>query len=114
MRMGESELSSALSGLGYHYGTGTLLAAFAAYALGSLGASASRRAPGVGEDDRADSHTHTPGHPSSAAPAPEAEEFHVSAMSSRLDVKGTKQRVMLLPVWSAAQSAFRLASAGPA
>ena len=59
MRMGGSELSSALSGLGYHYGTGTLIAVFAAYALGSLSASASRRAPGVGEDDRADSQTHT-------------------------------------------------------
>ena len=56
MRMGGSELSSALSGLGYHYGTGTLIAVFAAYALGSLSASASRRAPGVGKDDRADSH----------------------------------------------------------
>ncbi len=34
--MGESALSSALSALGYHYGTGAIIAVFAAWALGSL------------------------------------------------------------------------------
>jgi len=59
MSMGGSALSSALSGLGYHYGTGALIAVFAGYALGSLGASSSRRAPGVGEHDRSDSRLHS-------------------------------------------------------
>lgn len=36
--MGGSALSGALSGLGYHYGTGALIAVAAAYALGALGA----------------------------------------------------------------------------
>ena len=36
--MGGSALSSALSGLGYHYGTGAVIAIAAAYVLGLLGA----------------------------------------------------------------------------
>jgi len=36
--MGGSALSSALSGLGYHYGTGAVIAIAAAYALGVLSA----------------------------------------------------------------------------
>lgn len=36
MMMGGTELSSALSGLGYHYGTGVVIAVLAAYALGVL------------------------------------------------------------------------------
>lgn len=59
MSMGGSKLSSALSGLGYHYGTGALIAVFAAYALGSLGASSARRTPVVSEHDRSRSRTDT-------------------------------------------------------
>lgn len=42
--MGDSALSEALSGLGYHYGTGALIAVFAAYALGNVGAARGRGA----------------------------------------------------------------------
>lgn len=34
--MGDSALDSALSGLGYHYGTGVVIAVLAAYAVGTL------------------------------------------------------------------------------
>ncbi|MBA3525271.1 MAG: hypothetical protein H0T85_12145 [Geodermatophilaceae bacterium] len=38
MDMGDSAMSSALSGLGYHYGTGALIALIGAYAVGALAA----------------------------------------------------------------------------
>lgn len=59
MSMGGSKLSSALSGLGYHYGTGALIAVLAAYALGALGASSARRTPLVIEHDGSKSRTDT-------------------------------------------------------
>ncbi|MDQ3422019.1 MAG: hypothetical protein M3510_01240 [Actinomycetota bacterium] len=59
MSMGESALSSALSGLGYHYGTGALITIAAAYALGALGSA--REVPsGVGSQDRQTSRDASP------------------------------------------------------
>ncbi len=59
MSMGESALSSALSGLGYHYGTGALITVAAAYALGAFGSA--REAPSaVGSQDRQTSRDASP------------------------------------------------------
>lgn len=59
--MGGSALSSALSGLGYHYGTGAVIAIAAAYVLGLLGATR------VTEDPPADGKTERSGAPTTRA-----------------------------------------------
>ena len=54
MSMGGSALSGALSALGYHYGTGAIIAITAAYAVGALNptksAASSARADGSEHD----------------------------------------------------------------
>ncbi len=59
--MGGSALSSALSGLGYHYGTGAVIAIAAAYVLGLLGATR------VTEDPPADGGAERSGVPTTRA-----------------------------------------------
>ncbi len=58
--MGGSALSSALSGLGYHYGTGAVIAIAAAYALGALSAGRVAASPQEDRADRSDTPTTRP------------------------------------------------------
>lgn len=55
--MGGSPLSGALSALGYHYGTGVLIAVIAAYAVGSLSRSRRLTVDGRDESPQADRRT---------------------------------------------------------
>jgi len=55
--MGGSALSSALSGLGYHYGTGAVIAIAAAFALGVLNAGRVTAAPKTNAAERSDTRT---------------------------------------------------------
>lgn len=55
--MGGSALSSALSGIGYHYGTGAVIAIVAAYTLGFLGATRVTADPSAGVAERSGAST---------------------------------------------------------